>query len=134
MADTNTTKSTSAPGNTAVPAHGDHDRVVMLSLKADGTPDQHRPEIIGDKEFALEATKRQFAEQAVSAVDTAERGVTAATGGETVGQDPAIAALKEKHESAEKAAVAAAESTVKALFTDDPELTTGDAKAKPTAK
>ena len=25
----------------------DHDRVVMLSVRADGTPDQHDPELIG---------------------------------------------------------------------------------------
>lgn len=112
-------------GNTAVPSGGDRDRVAMLSLRRDGTPDQVRPEIIGDREFALEATRRQFAEQAVSAVDTRERGVTAATGAETVGQDPEIERLQGKHEAAEKAAHAAAEATVDALFTDDPELTTG---------
>jgi hypothetical protein len=51
------------------PDHGDHDRVQMLSLKADGTPDQHNPEIIGDKDVALEAAKEQFKQQAVSAAD-----------------------------------------------------------------
>jgi hypothetical protein len=117
-----------AAGNTAVPSHGDHDRVAMLSLKADGSPDQHRPEIIGDKEFALEATKRQFTEQAVSAVDQAERGVAADTGAETVGQDPEIEKLQKKHEAAEKDAVAAAESTVSALFTDDEKLQAGTDK------
>lgn len=127
MADTNK----GAAGNTAVPAHGDHDRVAMLSLRADGTPDQHNPEIIGDKEFALEATKEQFKQQAVSAVDQQERGVTASTGGEPVEQDPEIAKLQEKHEAAEKAAVAAAESTVSALFTDDEKLQTGTADAAP---
>lgn len=119
-----------AAGNTAVPSHGDHDRVAMLSLKADGTPDQHRPEIIGDKEFALEAAKRQFTEQAVSAVDQQERGITADKGAETVGQDPEIEKLQAKHEAAEKAAVAAAESTVSALFTDDKQLQ-GGAPAAP---
>ncbi len=120
-------KTTGGAGNTAVPSHGDHDRVAMLSLKADGTPDQHNPEIIGDKDFALEAAKRQFTEQAVSAVDQAERGVAASTGAETVGQDPEIEKLQKKHEAAEKAAVAAAESTVSALYTDDKDLQTGTA-------
>jgi len=93
-------KNASALGNTAVPAHGDHDRVAMLSLRGDGTPDQHNPEIIGDKEFALEATRRQFREQAVSAVDQAARGV-AEPGAETVGQDPQIEALQQAHSNAE---------------------------------
>lgn len=112
-------------GNTAVPSGGDRDRVAMLSLRRDGTPDQVQPEIIGDKDFALEATRRQFAEQAVSAVDSRERGVAAATGAETVGQDPEIARLQGEHQAAEKAAHVAAEKTVDALFTDDPELTAG---------
>ncbi|MBA3907864.1 MAG: hypothetical protein H0X35_14450, partial [Pseudonocardiales bacterium] len=37
-----------APGNAPALAgngdHGDHDRVVMLTLNADGTPRQNRPE------------------------------------------------------------------------------------------
>jgi hypothetical protein len=59
--------------NTAVKNEGDHDRVAMLSLQADGTPDQHNPEIIGDKDAAIKATKVQFAQQAVSAVDAEKR-------------------------------------------------------------
>lgn len=130
MAEARTTTG-GAAGNTAV-SHGDHDRVVMLSLRADGTPDQHNPEIIGDKEFALEATKQQFREQAVSAVDQAERGVSSDAGGaEPVEQDPAIAEMQKKHEAAEKAADSAAESAVGALFTDDKALDTG-ADSKPT--
>jgi hypothetical protein len=119
-------KNVVAAGNTAVP-HGDHDRVAMLSLRADGTPDQHDPEIIGDREFALAATKRQFTEQAVSAVDQRERGITSGDGGEPVAQDPEIAALQEKHEAAEKSADSAAESTVSALFTEDKDLVAGTA-------
>lgn len=124
-------KDSAGAGNTAVPQHGDHDRVAMLSLKADGVPDQHNPEIIGDKEFALEATKKQFTEQAVSAVDQRERGVATgpAAGAEKVEQDPAIAELQKKHQAAEKAAVSAAESTVSALFTSDEDLQTGTAAA-----
>lgn len=127
MAD-NASKNTpaAAAGNTAVPAHGDHDRVAMLSLKADGTPDQHNPEIIGDKEFALEATKRQFAEQAVSAVDRRENGVATDAGEPDQGkQDPAIAQMQKAHEQAATSAEKAAEATVGALFTDDPKLSTG---------
>jgi hypothetical protein len=109
-------------GNTAVPQHGDRDRVAMLSLKADGTPDQTNPEIIGDKEFALEATKEQFRQQAVSAVDQEKRAELFGTGGggEQLEQDPKIAELKDAHESAEKAAESAAESTVNSLFADEP--------------
>ena len=99
--------------NTAVQHEGDHDRVAMLSLKADGTPDQHNPEIIGDKEFALEATKRQFAEQAVSAADAERREVAA--GAETVEQDPAIAKAQAEDEKTVAAAEKAATSVVESL-------------------
>ncbi len=129
-------------GNTAVPSNGDHDRVAMLSLHADGTPNQHRPEIIGDKEFALEATKRQFSEQAVSAVDQAER--AAAPAAETVEQDPAIAERQAEHEKVQASAESAAEGVVDALFTGETEpaapaatpakATTGRAAVKPTDK
>jgi hypothetical protein len=110
-----------AAGNTAVPAHGDRDRVAMLSLKADGTPDQHNPEIVGDKEFALEATKEQFKQQAVSAVDQSKRAELFGTGGggEQLEQDPKIAELKSAHDEAAKAAESAAESTVGSLFVED---------------
>lgn len=114
-----TSSGAAAKGNTAVPHGGDHDRVAMLSLKADGTPDQHNPEIIGDKEFALEATKEQFKQQAVSAVDVAERGVTSDTGAETVGQDPMIEKLQEAHDKAADAAESAAENVVEALHHGD---------------
>jgi hypothetical protein len=72
----------------------------MLSLKADGTPDQHNPEIVGDKEFALEATKEQFRQQAVSAVDQEKRAELFGTGGggEQLEQDPKIAELKDAHD------------------------------------
>lgn len=104
----------SEKGNTAVPVREVGDRVAMLSLNKDGTPDQTNPEIIGDKEFAVEAAKRQFAEQAVSAVDDAERSGSTA-GGETVEQDPAIAELKAKHDKAAAAAEKRAESVVNSL-------------------
>lgn len=104
---------TGEQGNTAVPHQGDHDRVQMLSLRADGTPDQHNPEIIGDKDTALAAAKEQFKQQAVSAADTANAG-----GGTTVEdapQDPTIQATVEEHEKVAAEAEKAAEATVNAL-------------------
>jgi hypothetical protein len=123
-------ENTTGTGNTAVP-QGDHDRVAMLSLRADGVPDQHNPEIIGEKEFALEATREQFRQQAVSAVDVAERGAVADTGAETVGQDPAIAKLQEVHEKAASEAESAADAVVGALFTG--ETAPADEPKPPTA-
>lgn len=108
-----------AKGNTAVPSGGDHDRVQMLSLRADGTPDQHNPEIIGDKDVAITAAKQQFAEQAVSAVDVEQRGVTVDTGTTEVDQDPSIAKLQKAHESAQSAGEKAAESAVNSLMKDN---------------
>lgn len=49
------------------------DRVAMLSLRIDGTPDQTNPTIIGDKDQAIAAAKEQFAQKAVSAADQAAR-------------------------------------------------------------
>jgi hypothetical protein len=95
---------------------GDHDRVVMLSLKADGSPDQHNPEIIGDKDAALKAARRQFAEQAVSAVDAekrAELGLAATDEGDT--SDAAIDKLKAEHDKVASAAEKRAESVVDGL-------------------
>lgn len=95
------------------------DRVAMLSLKSDGTPDQTNPIIIGDKEAALDAAKRQFAEQAVSAVDEAERvknGLSVAA--EKVEQDPAIDALTKVHEQTSTGAEKRAESVVSVLHQD----------------
>jgi hypothetical protein len=66
-------KSETKAANTAVQNEGDHDRVTMLSLNVDGTPDQHNPEIIGDKEAAVAAAKVQFAQQAVASVDAEKR-------------------------------------------------------------
>jgi hypothetical protein len=102
--------------NTAVPNEGDHDRVAMLSLRADGTPDQHNPEFIGDKETAIAATKEQFAQQAVSAVDAekrAELGLGGTEGTDT--SDAKIDALKAEHEKVAKAAESRAEQVVDAL-------------------
>lgn len=116
----------SGEGNTAMPSpeNGAHDRVTMLSLRADGIPDQTAPEIIGPREFAEAATRQQFREQAVSAVDERERGVTSGGDVEQLEQDPTIAALKEKHEAAEEAAFSAADATVERLYTEDEALQT----------
>lgn len=122
------TPNAGAVGNTAVTGHGDHDRVAMLSLRADGTPDQHDPEIIGDRQFALDATREQFRQQAVSAADTELRGAAAAEGrGEPVKQDPAIAGLQKAHEQVAGQAEKDATATVNQLFTDDEQLATGKA-------
>lgn len=122
-------------GNTAVPHEGDHDRVQMLSLKSDGTPDQTpRVEIIGDPEFAKQAAREQFAQQAVSAHDrlhaTSEpMMVVGGKDGETelkpaseAPQDPSIQERKDEHDKAQEAAHKAADAAVDALFE-------GDAKA-----
>lgn len=107
-----------------VPYQGDHDRIAMLSLNADGTANQHNPEVILSPEAATEASTRQFQEQAVSAVDTEQRIVATGEATAIVGtpegepdkvvaaselpQDPSIeAATKEQIEAAQKAGSAA---------------------------
>jgi hypothetical protein len=108
--------STTPAANTAVKNEGDHDRVVMLSLRADGTPDQHNPEIVGDKKVAAEAAKVQFAQQAVSSVDAekrAELGLVPADEGDT--SDAAIDALKKEHDKVADAAEKRAEKVVDSL-------------------
>lgn len=105
----------------AVPAAAvPHDRVTSLSLRSDGTPDQNNPELIGDKDVALAATRKQYAEFAVSAVDAqarADAGLGAADEGSTA--DAAIDKVKAQHEKAEKAAESAADAIVNALFKSD---------------
>jgi hypothetical protein len=100
-----------------VDTSGAHDRVAMLSLRADGTPDQTAPEIIGDKDAAVAAAKVQFAQQAVSAVDEVKR-PELDLGGTVAGEeaeDPSIAELKKAHDSAAKAAESKAVSVVNGL-------------------
>lgn len=103
--------------NTAVPAEGDHDRVAMLSINKDGSADQHNPELIGNKEFAQAATRRQFAEQAVSAADSARLAEESAAAGaaEQVEQDPTIAERQKEHEKLTKAAEKRADKVVSDL-------------------
>lgn len=96
-----------------VPHGGDHDRVAMLSLRADGTPDQHNPEFIGDKDATLAATTEQFRQQAVSAADVDLRG--AASTDDSGVQDPSIAELEKAHEAAAKSAETAAKKAVDSL-------------------
>lgn len=97
-----------------------HDRVVGVSLRNDGTVAENNPEIIGDKDAALEATQEQFRQFAVSAVDVAKRdeiiGTEAAAlaAGEP-SPDKAIDALRKEHEKAEAAADKAAEALVNKL-------------------
>lgn len=93
---------------------GAHDRVAMLSLRADGTPDQVAPEIIGDKDAAVAAAKEQFAQQAVSAVDEARHAEERVNQGEQA-EDPSIAEAKKAHDAAAKAAESKAESVVNSL-------------------
>lgn len=95
---------------------GDHDRVTMLSLRADGSPDQTPGvEIIGDKDAAIAATAEQFKQQAVSAADREIRGVDSADVNVSTTEDPTVAELQKAHESAAKGADAAAKSVVESL-------------------
>lgn len=118
MATEQDNKSKAEQGNAAnvkVDVEHAHDRVAMLSLKADGTPDQTAPEIIGDKEWAVAAAKEQFAQQAVSAADE-KRAREAAAVSETAVQDPTIKAAQDEHGKVAEAAEKTAESVVDALF------------------
>lgn len=112
-------ESSEGVANTAVPHEGDHDRVGMLSVRADGTPDQHNPEIIGDKETAVAATKEQFAQQAVSAADVQRReDELAAQRASDEPEDPSIAEAKAEHQKVAEAAESAAEKVVDELHKD----------------
>jgi hypothetical protein len=112
-----TSNSNEKAANTAVPNEGDHDRVAMLSLHPDGTPDQHNPEVIGDKEFAVKAAQEQFKQQAVSAVDAEKRPelLPSGTAEDLKRQDPAIEKLTKAHDAAASSAEKAAEKVVNDL-------------------
>lgn len=104
-------------GNTAV--HGDVDRVAMLSLRADGTPDQTAGvELIGDREFAEKVTQEQFRQQAASARHAAADTASAGDLPPQDVEDPTIAERQERNDAAIKDADAAAKSTVDALFVE----------------
>jgi hypothetical protein len=122
-------KTTGAKGNTAVP-EVPHDRVQMLSLNADGTPNQTPGvEIIGDPEFAKAAAREQFKQQAVSAADfrghsepmmtvAGKDGETELVPASEAPQDPSIKAEQDKHESLAKDAEKAADAMVDTLHKD----------------
>jgi hypothetical protein len=112
MAETQPTKTV----NPAVKG-GDHDRVAMLSLKADGSPDQTAPEFIGDKDAAIAATTEQFRQQAVSAADIEARGVTAGGVGGDVSdrEDPTVEDIKKAHDAAASGAESSAKKVVESL-------------------
>lgn len=95
----------------------DHDRVQMLSVAKDGSLDQNNPEIIGDKDAAIEATKAQFAQIAVANVDATKRAELglAATDDNSPGPDAAIDKLKAEQDKAIAAAEKQAESVVNSL-------------------
>lgn len=121
-------------GNTAVPApaHGDHDRVQMLSLKADGSPDQLNPELIDASDTTREATREQFAQQAVSAADVARARVQSGPMMTVVGkdgetelkpadeapQDPSVEDAKAELDKVDEAARKAADAAVDKLTKD----------------
>ena len=108
------TKATTEVANSAASRQGDHDRVQMLSLRADGTPDQIDPEFVGDKETAIEAAQEQFKQQAVSAADASNAGGDGSVV-ENAPQDPTIDAATKEHEKVAAAAEKAAESVVNSL-------------------
>lgn len=97
-----------------LPNSGDHDRVAMLSRKPDGSLDQINPEVIGDKEQAIAASKEQLAQQAVSAVDAAEQAAQSASQVEQT-QDPTIQRRQDVHKHVAEAAKKQAEADVEAL-------------------
>jgi hypothetical protein len=108
-----TAKDTEKPANPLVDG-GDHDRVTMLSLNADGSPNQINPEFIGPKDAAIAATTEQFAQQAVSAIDARDRAEReAAEKPDTA--DAGIDKTKAEHDKAADAAGKRAESVVNDL-------------------
>lgn len=96
---------------------GDHDRVQGLSIRKDGTLDQHDAEIIGDKDVALEATKEQFRQIAVANVDAEKRAELGLAGSQDEGDtsDAAIDALRKEHQKAEADAEKRAEKVIDSL-------------------
>jgi hypothetical protein len=103
-----------------VPNGGDHDRVQMLSLRADGTPDQTPDvELIGDPDATKSATREQFAQQAVAAVDVEKRPELGLAPTDDVvpggSPDKAIDALRAEQEKAAKASEKRADAVVDKL-------------------
>lgn len=98
--DETTTDKTDPAATYPAPDATPHDRVQMLSLKADGTPDQTNPEFIVDEATALATTSEQLKQQAVSVLDSQSAPVAV----EDAPQDPEIAAAKAAHDEAAAAA------------------------------
>lgn len=96
---------------------GAHDRVVGLSIRKDGTLDQNNPELIGDVEAAKEATREQFRQIAVAAVDAEKRAELGLGGSPDEGDtsDAKIDELKKAHQAAEAAAEKKADALVNSL-------------------
>jgi len=101
---------------------GDIDRVQQASRRPDGSAHQTPGwEYIGDKQIALDGTKRQLAEQAVSAKDVELRGAVVEPAAGEVGSsepDAEVKKLKDAHDKAAKSAEARAESEVNAKHPD----------------
>lgn len=103
----------------------DHDRIVMASRAPDGTPAQHDPEFIGDKDVAIKGAEVQLAQQKASAADQALRGVVDTSGvlardakpGEvgSTAPDPQVQEIVDAHEKAQKDAEKQAKSEVDSL-------------------
>ena len=106
---------TKTPSDKPVIETGDVDRVQGLSINKDGAPDQSAGwEFIGDKDAALDATKEQFRQIAVAAVDAVKRPELGLAGSQDEGDtsDAAIDKLKAEHQKAEAAAEKKAEALV----------------------
>ena len=122
--------------DTVVPGDIPGDRVVGLSISKDGSVDQHNPSIIGDKETALELTRRQLRQLAASNAHSATDQASAA-GGDLPPQDvedPEIQERKDRNEQAIKAADSAAERIVDQLFDKDQPVTSAPGTEQATAK
>ncbi|MEJ7763878.1 MAG: hypothetical protein WKF86_00115 [Acidimicrobiales bacterium] len=109
------TKPAKAAGTDTPAPAGPHDEVVALSIRNDGSLDQHAPEIIGDEAGAIEVTKVQFAQMAVTEADLRAQRDERARAEADAKQDPVIEQRIKEHEAAVKAAEATAERVVKSL-------------------
>lgn len=118
------TKADKANETPVVDLPKDTSGVQMLSLRRDGTADEHNPEFIGDLEATREATREQFSQQAVSLADqTRAQSVPMMTVDDKgtmkpaseAPQDPSIKAAQEEHQKVADAARKAADAAVDAL-------------------
>jgi hypothetical protein len=96
------------------------DRVAGLSIRKDGTPDQHNPTIIGDRDAALDLTRTQLRQQAAS--NAGREADQQAAGGDLPAQDvedPTIADAQKVKDDAVASADKAADAIVSELFDKD---------------